>query len=115
MEDFETNWTQQEFLTYMLLYCAHADFVVTPEEKEYIQSLIGREEYKKIRREFEKDNDYQRIQKIDATVERFNFSEDQLNAIFENVKSLFLADGKIDLLEQNIFRGLKHLLKIEKL
>lgn len=113
MENFETNWTEQELQTYLLLYCAHADFVITPEEKEYIQSLTSREEYKKIRREFEKDNDYQRIQKIDAAVERFSFSQDELNGIFENVKSLFLADGKIDLLERNIFRGLKHLLKID--
>lgn len=111
MQDFNTDWTHQELKAYMLLYCAHADFMITEEEKEYIQSRIDEKEYQRIRREFEKDNDYQRIQKINSTIERFNFSKEELDEAFDSIKKLFLSDGEMDPLEQNIYRGLKHLLR----
>lgn len=111
MQEFTTDWTHQELKAYMLLYCAHADFIVTDEEKEYIKSKVSETEYKKIRREFEKDNDYQRIQKIHATIERFDFSKEEIDETFQSIKKLFLSDGEMDPLEENIYRGLKHLLK----
>ncbi len=110
MEDFTTNWTHRELKAYMLLYCAHADFTISPEEKDYILSRVGKEEYKRIRKEFEKDNDYQQIQKINATMERFAYSKEEIDEVFRSVKELFLSDGEMDILEQNIYRSLKHLL-----
>lgn len=111
MQDFNTDWTHQELKAYMLLYCAHADFIVTEEEKEYIKSKVSEAEYQKIRREFEQDNDYQRIQKINATIERHDYSKEEIDEAFQSIKDLFLSDGEMDILEQNIYRGLKHLLK----
>lgn len=111
MDDFTTDWTHQELKAYMLLYFANADLVVSPEEKEYIKSKVSEDEYQKIHREFEKDNDYQRIQKIDATIERFDYSKEEINKAFQSIKSLFLADGEIDIMEETIYRGLKNLLK----
>lgn len=111
MNEHTTTWTPQELKAYMLLYCAHADFVVSEEEKEFIKSKVNDEAYKRIRSEFDKDNDYQRIQKIDHTIDRLNFSREEIDNLFESIKSLFLADGEFDLLEENIYRGLKHLLK----
>ncbi len=111
MDDFTTNWTPKELKAYMLLYCANADFIVSREEKEYIKSKVGEEEYRKIHREFEKDNDYQQIQKINAAIERFDYSKEEIDEAFQSIKSLFLSDGEMDILEQNIYRGLKHLLQ----
>lgn len=110
-DEFTTNWTHQELKAYMLLYCAHADFEVSPEEKEYIISRVGAEKYKKIRKEFEEDNDYQQIQKINAAIERFDYSKDEIDEAFRSIKALFLADGEMDIQEENIYRGLKHLLQ----
>ncbi len=111
MEEFTTNWTHDELKAYMLLYCAHADFIVTREEKEYIKSKVGEEEYQKIHKEFEEDNDYQQIQKIHSTIERLEYSKEEIDDAFQSIKKLFLSDGEMDILEQNIYRGLKHLLK----
>ena len=111
MDDFTTNWTHQELKAYMLLYCANADFIVSREEKEYIKSKVSDEEYQKIHREFEKDNDYQQIQKINAAIERFDYSKEEIDKAFQSIKDLFLSDGEMDILEQNIYRGLKHLLQ----
>ncbi|AFL81804.1 hypothetical protein Aeqsu_2344 [Aequorivita sublithincola DSM 14238] len=111
MEEFTTNWSHEELKGYMLLYCAHADFNVSHEEKEYIKSRVGEEKYRKIRKEFDEDNDYQQIQKINAAIERFEYSKEEIDEAFQSIKKLFLADGEMDILEQNLYRGLKHLLK----
>lgn len=111
MEDFTTDWTHQELKAYMLLYCANADFIVSREEKEYIKSKVGEEEYRRVRREFEKDNDYQQIQKISAAIERFDYSREEIDEAFQSIKDLFLTEGEMDILEQNIYRGLKNLLQ----
>ncbi len=110
MEEFATDWTHQELKAYMLLYCANADFIISKEEKEFIKNKVGAEEYKRIHREFEEDNDYQRIQKINAAIERLNYSKEEIDEAFQSIKDLFLADGETDILEENIYRGLKHLL-----
>jgi hypothetical protein len=111
MDEFTTTWTHEELKGYMLLYCAHADFSVSKEEKEYIKSRVGEKKYYKILKEFEDDNDYQQIQKINAAIERFKYSKEEIDEAFRSIKKLFLADGEIDILEQNLYRGLKHLLK----
>src|SRR5690554_2622230 len=98
MDDFATNWTQMELKAYMLMYCAYADFVITAEEKELIKSKVGL-------------NEYQKIQKINSTIARFDYSQEELDEIFQSIKSLFLSDGEMDILEKNIYRGLKKLLQ----
>lgn len=111
MEEFITNWSQEELHAYIMLYCAHADFVITHEEKDYIKNVIGKEKYRTIQKEFDMDNDYQQIQKIQATISRFNYSKDEIDRLFADIKTIFLVDGTMDILEQNIYRGLQNLLK----
>jgi len=111
MEEINTIWSRDELKAYILLYCAYADFIETETEKEYIKSKVGEEKYNKIHKEFDADNDYQRIQKIQSTVERFNYSKHEIDILFMNIKKLFLTDGSMDILEENIYRGLQHLLK----
>ena len=111
MEEFKTDWTREELKAYILLYCANANFIETQEEKEFIKSKVGEEKYMKVHKEFDKDNDYQRIQKIQSSVERFNYSKHEIDILFMNIKKMFLTDGSMDILEENIYRGLQHLLK----
>ncbi|MAP80722.1 MAG: hypothetical protein CL526_06500 [Aequorivita sp.] len=113
MEEFKTDWTHEELKAYMLLYCAFANFEISKEEKEYIKSRVGEKKYQKVRKEFEEDNDYQQIQKIYSTIERLNYSKEEIDEAFQSIKKLFLADGEMDILEKNLYRGLKHLLKNE--
>lgn len=111
MEEFETQWTREELKAYILLYCAYANFVETEEERNFIKEKVGEEKYRKIHKEFDSDNDYQRIQKIQHTVARFDYSKHEIDRLFANIKKMFLADGEIDILEKNIYQGLQHLLK----
>lgn len=111
MNQFQTSWTHNELKAYMLLYAAHADFEITSEEKKYIKSRVEIDKFKHIKNEFDQDNDYQRIQKIQSTIERFEYSQDEISKLFQSMKNLFLADGEMDIKEKNIMRGFRRLLK----
>ena len=110
MENISTNWTREELKAYILLYCAHADFIETQEEIDYIKSKVSEADYQKIHDEFEKDSDYESIQKIEYTIEKYNYTKAEIDSLFERIKELFYLDGEYSAAEQSIFIGLKHLL-----
>jgi hypothetical protein len=111
MSDFHTSWTKQELSAYILLYCANADFNESRKEVELIKSKVDKSHYQAIHDEFDADNDYQSIQKIEAAVERLNYAEDEIDTIVAEMRSLFNADGHFDTTEKLLFMGLKKILK----
>ncbi len=110
MKDITTNWTKKELEAYILLYCAFADFVENEFEKESILSIVDKDIYKKMHREFDADNDFQRIQKIQYSLKALDYSKKNIAKLQEKVMELFLSDGKFDLLEENMNRVIKRLL-----
>ncbi len=110
MEPITTNWSREELKAYILLYCAHADFIETQEEVDYIESKVNEVDYKKIHEEFDRDSDYESIQKIEYTIEKYNYSKEEIHDLFMRIKELFYLDGEYSAAEQSIFIGLKHLL-----
>lgn len=103
-----TKWTRDDLRIYLLIYCANADFVETPQELDFIKSKFGNEGFIKMHSEFEKDNDYQSIQKIQAAYQ--NLSYDSPDELIEEVREFFNSDGDFDVLERNLIMGLKHIL-----
>ncbi|CAM1351365.1 MULTISPECIES: hypothetical protein [Tenacibaculum] len=111
MESFEVNWSKEELHTYLFIYCINADFKETKEELEAISLRTNQETYKKMHKEFEKDNDYASIQKINKSLKKLNYGKEEVNKLFEEIKELFLSDGSYAILEKNLLRGLQRLLK----
>lgn len=111
MKDFTTNWNKQELKAYILLYCAYADFVENEYEKDHILSIVDKEVYKEMHKEFDADNDYQRIQKIQHSLEALDYSKKQIAKLEDKMMELFLSDGEYDLLEENMHRLIKRLLE----
>jgi len=110
MSEFKTEWTKAEFKAYLLLYAAQANYFESEEETEIIQEIVSGNDYKMIHKEIDRDNDYQRIQKILHNIEKFEYSKDEIHLLVEDIQRLFLADGEIDLLESNFFISLKRLI-----
>lgn len=111
MSEYRTKWSKEEFEAYLLFYCANADYVETPEEKELIHNKISEEVYTAIHLEFNKDNDYIRIQKIIDSAERLELSKQEIDDFYKEIEELFNVDGKFDILEREIYIGLKRVLK----
>jgi len=106
----ETNWTKDEFKAYLFLFAAHANFEESKAELNFIKTRVGAKNLAHIHDEFDKDNDYQRIQKIEATIERYAYKKEDIENLLLDVKALFIADGELDILEESLFLGLRHLL-----
>lgn len=111
MSDSNTNWSKKELSAYMLMYCANANFKETSEEYEIVRSKVNADSLKEIRKEFNDDNDYQSIQKIQATIEKLGYNASQIDDLISETKTLFLADGTFDSIEKAMFIGLRKLLK----
>jgi len=105
----ETNWTKDEFHMYLLIYCANADFVESKVEIDFIKEHVPNADFDKIHSEFNEDNDFQSVQKIQSCYQNHGYLDQE--SLVEEVKQLFLADGKMDILESNLLLGLKHILE----
>jgi hypothetical protein len=109
MKPITTTWNKEELKTYLLIYCAHADFHESIVEMDYIYSKHPSGHFDAIHKEFEGDNDFISVQKITNTVERLELTPSEITALKNEIKLLFLADGEFDTQEENLLRGLTHL------
>lgn len=109
MEEYATNWTKEELKIYFLIYCSKADFFESKVETDFIKSKTDVNSFERIHKEFDEDNDYQSIQKIQFAIEKFGYSQYDISLLLEEIKQLFLSDGKYGILEQNLYMGLNHI------
>jgi hypothetical protein len=108
MKEFDTTWTKEELKVYILIFCANANFSESKAETAFIKSKTIGNCFERIHDEFDKDNDYQSIQKIRSALDKYGYLKDDRGRLFKEVKELFLSDGKYDILEQNLFMCLNH-------
>ena len=70
-----TNWNKTDSMAYVMFYAAKADQVITADERELINSKFDATTLSRIEAEINDDNDYQRLEKIDAYVKSNNCTE----------------------------------------
>jgi len=107
----KTNWTKNDLKIYTLIYCANADFTESKVEIDFIKSKINQDNFDKIHQEFKQDNDFQSLQKMQAALQENDYSEAEIDQLMKDIKALFLKDDDFDILEQNMFLGLKRIFK----
>ena len=112
MEDTKLTWSKDEFLAYLIIYAAQINQIETVEEKEFIGSRFDSKILKKIYKEINNDNDYQRIQKIMVYTYQENILSQDLDDLLKEIKELLLCDGKFDVTEQALYHYLKKIFKI---
>lgn len=105
-----SNWTKEEFVAYILLYIANIDLEESEAEQRYILSRVNRETYNSIHDEFDKDNDYQSINKI-VNAYKSKSLYASLDELFADVKLMAFADGKNHQMEQTSYNVLKRILE----
>lgn len=105
-----SNWTKEELVAYILLYAAHCNLDIDNHEKNVIISKVDMQTFQKVHDEFDKDNDYQSLQKIVSALEDKHYSKVELDVLFEDIKKLFLSDGSYDAMELNLYSFLKKML-----
>ena len=111
MQIQEVKWSKSEFMAYVLFYAAQADFQESTAEKTLIHSKVSDDVYERMHAEIDRDNDYQRIQKIDLYVKSNNFSEQQIDDLIAEIHELFVSDDSYGVIEQSMELSLRKILK----
>ena len=112
MEAVNPAWSYDQFKAYLLIFAAESNQVITKEEKDYIEAQFDSLLIKTVQKEINKDNDFQRIQKIMAYIEQNNLSKTDLDELLKEIYNIYQSDGKFDLVEQGVFQFLEKLFKI---
>lgn len=105
------DWTRDELVAYILLFAANADFKETIEERKMILSKVDKKTFQDIHDEFDNDNDYQGIKKIMTSLEQHSYDKEDIDLILEDIKVMFFKNKEFTILERNMLRFLKKLLK----
>ena len=112
MEAVNPTWSYDQFKAYLLIFAAESNQVITKEEKDYIEAQFDSLLIKTVQKEINKDNDFQRIQKIMAYIEQNNLSKTDLDELLKEIHTVYQSDGKFDTVEQGVFQFLEKLFKI---
>lgn len=105
------KWTKDELIAYVLLYAAHSDLVESNHERNMIAGRVDPQTFQNIHDEFSNDNDFQSIQKILASIEKYNYSKTEIEQMLVDIKVLFYADGDFNIREHAMLLVLKRILK----
>ena len=115
MAEQKPDWTYKEFLAFVLLYAAKADFNVSKEEKQLLYSKVSKDEYRSIKKDYERWNDSKCLEKIKLFREDYFSSDEDLDSLLKDLKEMFLADEEYNSVENAIFIGLRrNLLQVNK-
>ena len=115
MEAVKLTWSYNEFKAYLLLFAAESNQVITEEEIDFIETQFDAVLIKTVQKEINKDNDFQRIQKIMAYIEQNNLSKKDLDGLLKEIHTVYQSDGTFDSVEQGVFQFLEKLFKMQNL
>ncbi len=86
-------------LGYLMMYAAHIDLGLHQNEKDYLNIMLGNEQsLNHILEEFKKDDEYERITKIEAIISEI--SPNEKDRIVLQLKNLFDSDAEFSLIER---------------
>lgn len=86
------NWSYNEFLTFILIMGAKADLSLSEIEKEYIVQHVGEEDFKKVFRVYERQNDSQHIDTVSELYEKYESQIGGKENLLKELKSVIKAD-----------------------
>lgn len=108
------TWTKEDFLTYILLYAASADFCISQEEKRFIINKVDEKEYEKIHRLFQKHSEHERSETVRLLGQRYCNDPSNKCEIRKDMIKLFFADDDYSILEKNFFLAIKKILDLNE-
>lgn len=107
MGKIETNWSYKEFLAFFLICAANADLEVNREEKDLILSKVDKDVYKRMKKQFDKNSDYECLQIIQSYKGKFFSTHEDSKKLYMDMINLLLADEEYSKMEKAFFTLLK--------
>lgn len=110
MKKNNSLWNKDEFKTYLLLLCAHADSEECKEEIELIKSKTNMETFTKIYKEFKNDSQDEGIHKIEEKIHAHYYSHLELSELHKEINEVFVSDNKMMISEERLSKLLDNIL-----
>ena len=102
-EDYK-NWNEDEYLTFVLIHAAFADYEIQNEENDIISKILPEDRFKKLITFHKSNKDIDNINIIMSLTDRYCPTSESKKEIHGKIKSLFHADGKYNFYEKNMDR-----------
>lgn len=102
------DYSLNDFLAYVMIYAADADFVITEEEEAHIRNVVGDNTYIAMLDLFDSHNDAETVAFISQLKKQY-LNEESNEALLKIVKEVFLVDGHFAASEKALYEALKHL------
>lgn len=110
MKNEHPKWSKEELKIYILLLCAKADWKETPEEMTLIRSKSNQEIFDRIYKEISEDNEDISLDKIEASIEKHNYSTMEIIELKKDIQEVFSSDKDFSLKERYIDEILDNLI-----
>ncbi len=92
MKETLALWSYNDFLAFLLIYAASADFTITNEECTRLAMETGYDSYRKTLPVFEAQSDYERLQTILYFKPRYFSTPEEVEKILTEVQNMYNVD-----------------------
>ncbi len=106
--DNYSDYTVNEFLAYVMIYAANADFVINKSEEQVIIDKVGEETYSKMLSLFKHHNDAQTVEFIQE-LKKIYITDNKNEQLLSLVKKVFLADEYFSASEKALYNAIARL------
>ena len=104
------HWSKEELKIYILMLCANIDSEGSKVEINLIKSKVDKKTYKKIYKEFCKDDEDTSFEKIDYVIGKHEYSFRELNELKKEVLEVFNSDKTFESKELHLYKVLDNIL-----
>lgn len=105
-----SNWTDKDFLAFLMIYASKADTQTTEDEILWIKKKCQVSSFEHILGLYNSQSEFQNIQSIEELREKYYPGEEGKSKLMAFLNEFFQSDGEYSLLEQNVMRILSRLL-----
>ena len=108
--DKHPYWTRDEFMAFLLLYCAGVDMDCTEEERKVIRDGIDDAHLAAVEAEYDRLSDFGRISVMKSYQPLYFKDPAQKEDLMKAIRMMFTADGDFDTMEHNVYLMLQKIL-----
>ncbi|MBN1340811.1 MAG: hypothetical protein JXA03_15895 [Bacteroidales bacterium] len=108
------QWSKEDFLAYVLIYAAYADFEINPQEREFILKKVERDEFDKILKIYRKHSDIEKAETVRLLAARYCKDLEDKCQIRKDIIKLFFADKDYTIMEKNFFIVIKKIMGLNE-
>lgn len=106
----EEQWSKEELVTYLLIFCALVDNEENQNEYEYIRTKTDSDTFEKMYREIQNDSEDDALDKIAEQIHHHEFSHGELVQLRQEIHEVFFADGQFARIEENMIKILDNII-----